>query len=290
MAIAASVPHLTHLVLDRICRSAIHAPELLGAAPFVPVVVGDADIAAHPALGPAPLSLPSLLLIPSLRTLRLRDTHLGDARWGTTPPQCALDTLELGSCCYEPPEFNATCAQRILAAVGHSVRELSLGAALQHPCTLPRLTTLHVSPLVPLENLVETLACVGGAPVAALTIECHEDDLTEAQDALKELHDICVERAPPFAQLTSVSLRTVADLFEPSPQATPRFEFAVPMLSKGAAADAIATLQRCLEDTPATGVRNELYQTEPCAFALVPRSLVEVMRADIMSEEMELWL
>ena len=44
VSIAASVPNLQELVLDKISRSAVHAPELIGAYPFVPVVSGDEDI------------------------------------------------------------------------------------------------------------------------------------------------------------------------------------------------------------------------------------------------------
>ncbi|KAJ7434751.1 hypothetical protein B0H11DRAFT_2258036, partial [Mycena galericulata] len=90
VSIAASVPELHYLSLDRISRSTIHAPELVGKYPFVPLVRGDEDIPDHPVLG-SELSLPSLLSIPSLRQLTIRDTHLGDPRWASAPVACRLE-------------------------------------------------------------------------------------------------------------------------------------------------------------------------------------------------------
>ncbi|KAK7042965.1 hypothetical protein VNI00_008702 [Paramarasmius palmivorus] len=73
VSIAASLPKLERLSLDRVSRSAMHAPELRGAYPYVPLVLNDDDIPDHPTLG-SDLYLPALLRIPTLRELTIR-TH-----------------------------------------------------------------------------------------------------------------------------------------------------------------------------------------------------------------------
>ena len=290
VSIAATIPHLTHLILDRICRSALHAPELVGAYPFIPVLVGDESIPAHPTLGNS-LYLPSLLSIPSLCELRIRDTHLGDERWATVPVRCRLDVLEIGSCCYESPDFNRICAARIIDAVGHSVAELSLSSSLSSnltkACRLKHLRKLDISSLLPLEHLVETLSTLSTSPISTLSLSCHEDDLTEEYVALEEFLSLCVEHKDDdfYSALTTISLRTVADAFESPVVVSPRFEFTVEQPMPGAI-DAVQRLQQRLQEAPNTGIRDELCDGDSCAFA---QSLLSTIRLNemLVDEQME---
>ncbi|KAL4241725.1 hypothetical protein ABKN59_000892 [Abortiporus biennis] len=218
VAIAAAVPNLVHLSLDRIARSAIHAPELVGAYPFVPVVVGDDDIPACPVLGEE-LSLPSLLRLPTLKRLRIRDTHLGDSRWSTTHVSCSLEVLDLGSCCHESPDFNRVCTERIVSNVGHTVGEFSLSAALsieafnsahEEP-PLKRLRKIHLTPLFPVENVVDTLTTLSDSPVEQLSVKCFEDDVVDMCAALEDVLSLRVERGEGafLKNLTNITFDTV---------------------------------------------------------------------------------
>ena len=125
VSIAASTPNIEHLHLERVSRSLLHASDLVGVYPYVPLVTGDDDIPDHPLLG-SELYLPSLLRIPTLTELIIRDTHLGDSRWATTPIACRLKVLDVGSCCHENEDSNRVCTERIMAAVGRTIDEFSL--------------------------------------------------------------------------------------------------------------------------------------------------------------------
>lgn len=251
VSIAASIPNLSHLVLDRICRSVIHAPELLGAYPFIPVVAGNDDVPAHPLLGNE-LSLPSLLQISTLQELRIRDTHLGDSRWSTVSAQCQLHTLEIGSCCYESPEFNRTCAERIIEAAGRSIENLTLSSALPSDVktnlTLTSLKTLRTTSLLPIENLAETLGALCDSPVETLLLECHEDDVEEQCIALE---DFLIsyrgdEKRPSLPRLKRVSLSTVTDILDSASAKSPVFDLTLEDTARGIAS-AVQLLQACLE-------------------------------------------
>ncbi|KAJ6499671.1 hypothetical protein C8R47DRAFT_295207 [Mycena vitilis] len=204
VSIAASVPDLRYLSLDRISRSTIHAPELVGQYPFVPLVRGDEDIPDHPVLG-SELSLPSLLSIPSLRQLTIRDTHLGDPRWATAPVACRLEMLDLGSCTHEPDAPNRLAIERIMSAVGPSLSAFSLATALSangsfaKPSTpLPRLRQLHISPFFPVDEVVDTMAALAGSPIEALSVQCFADDVADACGALERFLSLRVARGPAF--------------------------------------------------------------------------------------------
>lgn len=278
-------------MLDRVCRSALHAPELVGAYPFIPVLVDDDDIPAHPLLGNK-LYLPSLLCLPTLRVLRIRDTHLGDERWATTPVACKLDVLEIGSCCDESPDFNRICAERIVDAVAHTVTELHLSSPLSYDPRamrhLRRLRRLRLSPLLPVESLVETLSSLSRSPVSQLVLECHEDDLTEEYLALEEFHSLCVEHCDDtfYTQLSDFSLRTVSGLFETSPPATPKVQFQVNQASAGAAS-VVKRMQECLQESPDAEIQEEICNADSCAYAPLP---VDSIRIDeLMTEEEIQW-
>ncbi|KAJ6571801.1 hypothetical protein B0H19DRAFT_937734 [Mycena capillaripes] len=200
VAIAASVPDLRYLSLDRISRSTVHAPELVGKYPFVPLVRGDEDIPNHPLLG-SELSLPSLLSIPTLRQLTIRDTHLGDPRWATAPVACRLEMLDLGSCAHESDAPNRLAIERIMSAVGPSLSSFSLATALSKPATpLPRLRQLHISPFFPVDEVVDTMAALEGSPIEALSMQCFADDVADACSALERFLSLRVARGPAFFQ------------------------------------------------------------------------------------------
>ncbi|KZT05910.1 uncharacterized protein LAESUDRAFT_654967 [Laetiporus sulphureus 93-53] len=222
VAIAASIPKLTQLSLDRITRSAIHAPELIGVYPFIPLVAGDEDIPPH-ALLDSELRLPSLLRLPTLKKLRIRDTHLGDPQWTCTPVACSLEVLDLGSCYHESIDFNRICTERIMGNVGHTVDEFALNTALS-PQTfeyakhkeppLKRLRKVHLTPLFPVENVVDTLTTLSGSPIEQLSVQCHEDDVLDMCSALEDFLRLRAERGEQalYQHLTEITVKTVSDL------------------------------------------------------------------------------
>ncbi|KAH9847382.1 hypothetical protein C2E23DRAFT_765419 [Lenzites betulinus] len=222
VSIAASVPNLRQLSLDRITRSAIHAPDLLGARPFVPVVKGDEDIPDHAVLGHE-LRLPALLRLPTLKKLRIRDTHLGDPHWETMPVCCALEVLDLGSCYHESNDYNRVCNERIMGNIGHTVDECALNTALtsqtfahaKHPeRPLTKLRKIHLTPLFPVENVVDTLTTLSDSPVESLSVQCHEDDVVDMCSALEDFLSLRAERGEHgfYQHLHEISVSTVSDL------------------------------------------------------------------------------
>lgn len=224
VSVAASLPKLQRLTLDRIARSAMHAPELVGCRSFIPVCTGDHDIPSHPVFGQE-LSLPVLLRLPQLRYLRIRDTHLGDAKWSSAQPvQCSLEVLDLGSCYFESSEFNRVCTERIIGNVGNSVDEFSVNTPLKtdtfdftQPISTPlkRLRKVHLTPLLPVENVVDTLTTLCGSPVEQLSVSCHEDDVDDMCEALKGFLAMREDRPEQlYPRLTEISLNTVGDDLE----------------------------------------------------------------------------
>jgi hypothetical protein len=202
----------------------VHAPELIGAYPFVPVVTGDESIPPHPLLG-SELSLPSLLRLPTLKKLRIRDTHLGDPMWSVTPIRCSLEFLDLGSCYQETQDFNRICTERIVGNVGHTVDEFSLNTtitadtfAFEQPKETPlrKLRKIHLTPLFPVENVVDTLSTLSGSPVEELSVRCHEDDAADMCSALEDFLSLRVERADSdfYKRLTHINVATVSDIYE----------------------------------------------------------------------------
>lgn len=204
VSIALSIRNLENLSLDRITRSKVHAPELEGVFPFIPLSVNDEDIPDHSVFGSA-LSLPSLLRISTLRKLTIRDTHLGDERWTTSPILCRLEFLDLGSCYHEDENFNTRCTERIMAAVGPTVDEFSLTAAVSdslfaEPSVTPlrKLRKLHISPFFPVDSVVETMSNLAGSPVEGISVQCFEDDVVDVCIALEEFLNLRVERGRDF--------------------------------------------------------------------------------------------
>ncbi|KAF8970382.1 hypothetical protein BDZ97DRAFT_1791088 [Flammula alnicola] len=206
VSIAASTRNLEVLSLDRITRSRIHAPELEGVFPCVPLATGDEDIPDLPVLG-SELSLPSLLQIPTLRKLTIRDTHLGHEGWTTIPVACRLQVLDIGSCYHEDEDFNTRCTERIMAAVGRTVDEFSLTAAVSdsvfsEPSVTPlqRLRKLHITPFFPVDSVVETMSNLAGSPVENISVQCFDEDVVDVCTALEEFLTLRIERGPEFYQ------------------------------------------------------------------------------------------
>jgi hypothetical protein len=218
VSMAASAPSLEELSLDKITRSKMHAPELEGVYPYVPLVMGDDDIPDHPSLG-SELSLPSLLRIPTLRKLIIRDTHLGDGRWATTPVACRLQVLDLGSCYHENEDFNRACTERIMAAVGPSIDEFSLTTSVSDTVfakpsvtPLPRLRKLHITPFFPVDSVVDTMSNLAGSPIESLSMQCYEDDVVDVCSALEDFLSLRVERGPEFYdKLTRIDVSVAAN-------------------------------------------------------------------------------
>ena len=172
----------------------MHAPDLLARYPFVPLVVGDEDIEPHPTLG-SDLSLPSLLRIPTLQTLQLSETHLGDRLWSTTPSSANLQVLDLGAYSQSDPDFNMMCAERIInnLARSSSIRELFVSTPLQdemfkNPFSTPLrlLEHVHLTPLLPADRIVETLFTLSGSPVHTISVEGFEEDGLVVCSALED--------------------------------------------------------------------------------------------------------
>nr|GAT42795.1 predicted protein [Mycena chlorophos] len=199
VAIAASVPELHTLHLERISRSVLTAHDLVGKYPFVPLVTGDSDIPDHPRLGSA-LNLPSLLSIASLRHLTIRDSHLGDAMWTQAPVLCKLEMLDVGPCVHEPPTSNSLAIERIMSVVGPSLSSFSLPTALASPPPkpLPHLRSLHISPFVAPDEVVETVTALAASPIESLSVQCFADDLPDACGALETFLALRADRGPAF--------------------------------------------------------------------------------------------
>jgi hypothetical protein len=209
VSIAATVPQLTSLTLDRITRSSQHAPDLLGKIFYVPLVASDSDIPSHPTLGDE-LSLPSVLRIPTLESLSIRDTHLGDPRWATTEAMCTLKKVELGSCMHVPPEDDATAY--VLAAIGDSVSELTISSPSITLCSnekesrLSKLRRLTVSEYFPPTDVVDTLNTLKESPIERLDLACFEMDVPDVCDALEEFFEVRKLEDGLHCQLKTVSV------------------------------------------------------------------------------------
>ena len=271
VSIAASVPNLRHLSLDRITRSALHAPDLVGARPFVPVVKGDEDIPDHPLLG-RELRLPALLRLPTLKKLRIRDTHLGDPQWELMPVHCSLEVLDLGSCYHESTDYNRICTERIMGNIGHTVDECALNTALtsqtfahaKHPVKpLTKLRKVHLTPLFPVENVVDTLTTLSDSPVESLSVQCHEDDVVDMCSALEDFLNIRATRGEKgfYQHLNKITVSTVSDLADAldigvgSPKGTSK-------VLTGEGADAVRRLEEYCRDLR-LGAKEEVPPPKP---------------------------
>jgi len=199
---------LERLTLEHVSRSTLHAAELVGVYPYIPLVAGDSDIPDHPYLGPD-LYLPNLLRIPTLRHLSIRDTHLGDLRWASVPFSSSLKVLEVGTCYLESEEENGLWTERLLkAAGGPHLEELTLSTGVSlttdyynfegGPDTLPTpafplLRRLTFALAFPADLVVDTLSNLSGSPIETLHVQCYEDDVEDMCEALNEFLALRVE-------------------------------------------------------------------------------------------------
>lgn len=197
----------------------MHAPELIGMPPYVPLVSGDNDIPSHPLLGEE-LALPSLLRIPTLRELRIHDTHLGDPLWTRTPSACDLEVLELGGCTHESDDVNSIFIERIMSTIGPTVDEASLSTAIACNATfaepaatpLKRLRKLRISPFFPVDSVVDTMTNLSGSPIESVFVRCFEDDVVDVCSAVEDFLSLRVERGF-YRNLTSIDVSvTPSDL------------------------------------------------------------------------------
>ena len=199
VSVVLAIPQLQELTLDRIARSQIHAPDLLGIP--IPTVIGDHDIDDHPIAGSA-LSLPSLLQVPSLQQLRIRDTHLGDRRWGSATCLAPLSVLDLGSCCHVSPEVGRAHVEVIVRNVARAspVNRLAIATGLeqtefQHSTTpLKSLRHLELTSFFPIDGIVDTLSTLSGSPIETVAVQCFNDDIEDLYESLETFLNERVER------------------------------------------------------------------------------------------------
>ena len=223
VGIAFTVPNLTSFSISGIARSLSFAPELLGSFPFVPVA-DDASARYPLSFTTTALRLPSLLRLPHLRTLSIRDTHLGDPLWASVDVKAPLHTFELGACAQEAPDASQAHTERILAHPGIAGCPTLSSIALSTPVALPSpppstagpaptqhtgstgatpractdkrfaaLTALRIDPHFPLYSpagneespLARTLASLSASPISTVSIRCFGDDVP----------DVCAELA-----------------------------------------------------------------------------------------------
>ena len=188
----------------------------------MPVVKGDEDIPDHPLLG-RELRLPALLRLPTLKKLRIRDTHLGDPQWECMPVCCSLEVLDLGSCYHESNDYNRVCTERIMGNIGHTVDECARNTDLtsqtfahaKHPeKPLKKLRKVHLTPLFPVENVVDTLTTLSDSPVESLSVQCQEDDVVDMCSALEDFLNLRAERGEKgfYQPLNEITVTTVSDL------------------------------------------------------------------------------
>ncbi|KAI0308563.1 hypothetical protein OF83DRAFT_1180663, partial [Amylostereum chailletii] len=223
VGIALALPTLHRLRLTRITRSLQYADDIYPNAllhpdtasfPFVYNDHPSPD--ASPSLHPH--SLPSLLSIPSLRHLAIRDTHLGDVRFAdhALPVHCRLQSLHIGA--YEgcSPAEAARWSSAIMNHVGSDLTEAVLGAGLPHlpraPLSLPHLRKLRLTPCVAPSHIPSTLAAAldAGSPIEHLDVECLQEDIEDVADELASFLQVLPRPSP----LKHIHLRVLEDLAE----------------------------------------------------------------------------
>lgn len=200
VSIALGIPLLQELTLDGITRSQVHAPDLFGT--LIPTVIDDVDVEDHPIVGSA-LSLPSLLRIPTLQALRIRDTHLGDRRWESVTCLAPISVLDLGTCCHVSPEVGGTYVEAIVRNVAKTspVNRLAIATGFeqtefQHLTPLKNLRHLELTSFFPIDGVVETLSTLSGSPLETIVVQCFNDDVEDLCESLETFLNERVERGP----------------------------------------------------------------------------------------------
>lgn len=188
VALAASLPSLSHLSLSRITRSAIHVDPC--DVPFgVPIVTNDFDVPPHPLLG-SDLALPNLLRLSSLRTLEIRDTWLGcDTKIEIDrPAPSPLENLVLTGSMYSTDIQSESHACTTWLHACPSLRSFELGttlAPLPQPLTAPRVSHVHINASrIPVDELTSTLDVLKSCDVESISIAYEQERHVESENAV----------------------------------------------------------------------------------------------------------
>ncbi|KAF7797577.1 hypothetical protein EIP86_008777 [Pleurotus ostreatoroseus] len=225
VSIAASVPNLYELSIQKVGRSAFNASDLIEAGLYAQVVLRDTDIPPHALLG-ADLSLPSLLRLPTLKRLRIHDTDLGDPQWVLTPISCSLELLDLSNRDFEPSERDHVFAEHIVGKVGHTVEELCLSSPISKgmfslasvtETPLKHLRRLRLTSLFPVEKILDTLETLSGSPVEEVHVHCRDED--DFVCLVPQLHKLLRkhfedDRSTFYPHLTHINDKPVLDEYE----------------------------------------------------------------------------
>ena len=198
VSIALGIPLLHELTLDGITRSQVHAPDLFGTA--IPAVIGDGDIEDHEIVGSA-LSLPSLLQIPTLQQLHIRDTHLGDPMWESATCLASLSVLDLGSSPHASREEGRIHVEAIIRNITRNspVNQLAISSGLefQHSTApLKKLRHLELTSFFPIDGIVDTLSALSGSPIDTIAVQCFNDDVEDLCESLETFLSERVCRGP----------------------------------------------------------------------------------------------
>ncbi|KAG2151218.1 uncharacterized protein EDB93DRAFT_303674 [Suillus bovinus] len=218
VSLAASLSSLTHLTLSRITRSALHVNNCFPLG--VPLVLNDHDVPSHPILGEE-LCLPSLLKLPTLKSLELRDVWIDcDENMCLQGKLAQLDRLSLYGSMYRVGEVENKACLAWLRACGPALRSFKTGIPLGEfqPSTclgkdwmaaenesiippLPTFTNFHVdAERVALDDLLPMLNVLSACEIKRITIanatmcaaqdaftrECASDEFEEWQDAVEQ--------------------------------------------------------------------------------------------------------
>lgn len=216
VSLAASLSSLTHLTLSRITRSALHVDNC--SPPGVPVVLNDHDVPSHPVLGDE-LCIPSLLKLPNLKSLDLKDVWIDcDENMCVQGKLAQLERVALSGSMYRDGEVESKACLAWLRACGPVLRSFETGIPLGEfqpssclggkdrmedesiPSTLPILTDFHVDAervalddLLPMLNVltaceIKRIIIVNAAMCAAqdtFTRECASDEFEDWQDIVE---------------------------------------------------------------------------------------------------------
>ncbi|KAG1763334.1 hypothetical protein EDD22DRAFT_846515 [Suillus occidentalis] len=218
VSLAASLPSLTHLTMSRITRSALHVDNCF--PPGVPLVLNDHDVPSHPILGEE-LCIPSLLKLPTLKSLDLRDVWIDcDENMRVQGKLAQLECVSISGSMYRDGEVESKACLAWLRACGPVLRSFKTGIPLgeSQPSTrpgkewmameddsitspLPILTHLNVDAervalddLLPMLNVltaceIKRITIVNAAMCAAqdaFTRECASDEFEDWQDAIEQ--------------------------------------------------------------------------------------------------------
>ena len=217
MSLAASLPSLTHLTLSRITRSVLHVGTCT--LPGVPLILNDYDVPSHPILGDN-LCLPSLLKLPNLKSLDLKDVWIDcDENMNVQERRGQLEHISLSGSMYRDVELESKACLAWIRACGPSLRSFKTGILLAEPQSsiclrndsmsvkdesvlspLPILTNFDVdAERVALDDLVSTLSALTACEIKQITIvnarmcaaqdaftrECASEEFEEWQDGIE---------------------------------------------------------------------------------------------------------